>query len=185
MRIVLVTVCAIALSACISVEVNDEARVAQPPLCDGARQVGRVVVVPTVSWRSDQKEPELREAMIEAALARAFGALSCGEVLEVRSVVPAATLDRQALFEVLRSQDVATAIEIDFTELGPLLIVSIPVLVSTKSDIQFTLSATKISSDTPLFELDRDWKRGGPFVIRPASVLADDLVLALADVLEP
>lgn len=185
MRTLLVGLVAIGFSACISIEANDEQRVGEAPVCNGVRQLGRVVVFPTASWRSDQKEPERREAMIEAGLASAFASLSCGEVVEVRSVAPAESLDRRARFEELRSEQVTTAIEVHFSEFGPLLIVSIPVLVSTRSDIQFTLRVTDAETETTLLELGRDWKRGGPFVIRPASVLADDLILAMAELLEP
>ncbi len=185
MRALLLAFLAVGLSACISIEASDQPRVSDAPLCNGSRQLGRVVVVPTVSWRSDQKEPERRQAMISTGLADAFASLSCGEVAEVRGVRRAEELDREALVETLRADALETLIEVHFTELGPLLTLSVPVLISTRSDIQFTLRATDVASGNTAFEIGRSWQRGGAFAIRPASVLPADLVLALADLLEP
>ena len=120
-------------AGCMTTSADDSVPRGSLPICNGTRTLGRIAVIPSVSWRADQKEPELREAMIARGLRRAFARLPCG--------------------------------------------------VTTKSDIAFTLTAYDVARDEVILGVRRHWQRGGPFVLRGASVLADDLEGVHADLI--
>jgi hypothetical protein len=157
------------------VEIQETGAAGTPPLCAGELDLGTVSVVAETSWRADQKEPRVREAMAERAIVRAFAALPCGRVV---AITPIAAAPQRAA-----AVDADTLVRVRIEELGPQVILSLPVLWRVNSDVRLQLSATATVSGETLLDLDHRRTVGGPFTLRPAAWAEDELEAALRDLL--
>lgn len=165
---------ALAVSACSTVEIDETVAAGAPPLCAAGRDLGKVAVIAETGWRADQKEPAVREAMAERAIALAFAALPCGRVVAVTPIAAAPQ----------RTDTAAdTLVRVRLEELGPLVILSIPVLWRVSSDVKLHLTATETASGATLLDVDHHRTVGGPFTLRPASWAESELEIALRDLL--
>lgn len=161
---------------CSSVQIVDEAGVGVPPLRSA---LGRVAVLPETRWRPDQKEPEVREAIVWRALDEVFGGTP-GVVrpLATYSLEPEAmTLAREA------GAGTETAIFLQVQELGPILLLSLPVLWSGYSDVKLRFRAVRVPSGEVLLDVQRRRQVGGPFEVRGLWPLQRELVLTLRELL--
>jgi hypothetical protein len=168
-----VALCALALaaSAC-STEIREEVATGAPPLCANAPSLGTVAVVAETRWRPDQKEPAIREAMAARAIARAFAALPCGQVVAIAKIGPAPQPSAVAA---------DTLVRVRIEELGPLVTLSLPVLWRIDSGAKLRLTATTAASAATLLDVAHHRTVGGPFSIRPASKVEGVLEDALRD----
>jgi len=173
--IILAAALAALLSACTTVEQTD-----LPPdpaaLCSGA-PLGKVVVAPLTHWRPDQKEKERREAIAVAAIQSSFAALPCGQVVSIRAIGP----DTQAAsaLSAAKAAGADTLLTIRVKELGPILIISIPALWSTWSDVKFDLKAETLATGAVRMDVARHRKVGGAFAVRGVGPLQQEFETAL------
>jgi hypothetical protein len=80
---------ALAVAACSTVDIDETVAAGAPPLCAAGRDLGKVAVIAETGWRADQKEPAVREAMAERAIALAFAALPCGRLVAITPIAAA------------------------------------------------------------------------------------------------
>lgn len=175
-----------ALVACSAVTTRTWVAAGDPPLCPGARDLGRVAVVPETAWRADQKDVAERSAMAARAIAEAFDRLGCGADVRVEGFTPwSATLESAHLND-LAAADVETAVFVRVEELGPTLALtfSLPFLWVGTSEAQAGLRAVHLSSHRVLLDAHVYRSRGGPFQLRPAGWAERELVAALGTLLD-
>lgn len=174
------------VAACSSVDADNANRVGAPPVCAGA-DIGPVVVAPQTRWRPDQKEPDKREAIATAAIASAFQSLPCARDVRVLPIRPASAPSSSSSPSLYAAPaDAAgarTAVIVTVKELGPIFVVSVPVLWSGWSDVVFDLQVIDIASGRTTLDLTHHRKVGGPWTIRGVGPLQDEFETALKAVL--
>lgn len=176
-------VSALALAACSSATVQEATQVGTPPLCSQGRALGAVLVVAETRWRPDQKEPALRQAMAQRAIESAVDLLPCGQVI---AVTPIGASSQQTNAEMLANNATAkadTLIRVRAEELGPQLIISIPVLWRVNSDAKMHVTALDARTGATLLEVEHRRTVGGPFTLRPAAMAEGEFATALRHIL--
>lgn len=169
---------------CASVQVRDNLLHARLPWAPGPdATLGHVSVWPETDWRADQKEPASRAAMAETAIAQAFRDFPHGNVSEIRPIAPHDAATEPARLQAAQAAGNDAVIQIRVSELGPLLLISVPVLWSTYSDVKFRLRIVRLADGESLLDVERHRQVGGPFVLRGTAPLAEELEIALCDAL--
>ncbi|HEY9898685.1 MAG TPA: hypothetical protein V6D00_05840 [Pantanalinema sp.] len=178
-----VTVTALFLGGCASVQVQHELLQGEAPLYQPARaSLGVISVRPETRWRPDQKEPESRERIARAAIEAVFRDLPASRVAEIRPFARWSATADLGLAEA-RQAGVDTVVTITVEELGPQLYLSIPVLWSTYSDVRFQLRAVRAQTGETLLDIKHKRLVGGPFELRGVGPLQAEMELALREVL--
>jgi len=155
--------------------------VAQTAVCAPGVSFGKVVVAPLTRWRTDQKEPEVREAIAMKAINTAFAATPCAAGA---TIFPIATDDTSvARLGQARMEGANTAILVRIDELGPIGVLSFPALWSTWSDVQFTLDVVEVATGNVLRSIPHRRQKGGAFEMRGLEPLQAEMEIALRDVL--
>jgi hypothetical protein len=170
------------LAACTTIDSQDGAVSGAPPLCKANSDLGFLVVAPLTHWRADQKEPQVREAIAEAAIKSSFAGLKCARSVEVRPIVGDQTLP-EAL-DMARKAAATTLVVVTVHELGPIVNLSIPVLWSGWSDVAFEFKAIDLKSGQSILELSRHRRVGGAFDLRGLGPLQAEFEAALMPLLE-
>ncbi len=177
---------ALALGGCTSVQVRDDIRDGGPPLCNQLNNsLGTVAVLPEMQWRPDQKEPEARQKIAEAAIQATFRSFSCGKIAEIRPVGPWSCLPRGKVLADAAAKGIDTLVFIQVEELGPQLFISIPVLWSTFSDVKLRLRAVRTRTAETVLDLVHRRIVGGPFALRGVGPLQEEMESALRDIVGP
>jgi hypothetical protein len=83
----------------------------------------------------------------------------------------------------LKEAGVDTIVVIELREFGPQLILSIPVLWSSKTDVDFTMSVLDMPSAKTLMVVSHHRKEGGPFAVRTVQMVGKELEAALRSLL--
>ncbi len=170
-----------ALSGCGTISSHDEKTTGSPPLCAPGVQLGKVVVAPLTHWRPDQKEPPVREGIAHAAIEQAFAGLPCASSVEILPFQP----DRQAQSVASEASKSGgqTLVTITVHELGPIVLVSFPVLWSGWSDVAFDFDAIDLGSGNSRLAVSRHRKVGGAFELRGLGPLQGEFEKALKPLL--
>lgn len=154
---------------------------AQAALCAPRVSLGKVDVAPVTRWRADQKEPQVREAIVMKAVEAVAPAISCASSVKILSI----TTDANAADRLAEAKagGATTAIFIRVDELGPIATLSFPALWSTWSDVKFTLDAVDVQSGANLRSIPHRRQKGGAFEVRGLDPLQHEMELALKDVI--
>jgi hypothetical protein len=179
----LLVILALALSACSSAADTQAVSTGAPPLCAGGRDLGAVLVVAETRWRPDQKDVPTREAWAQRAIGHAFEGLPCGRVLAVTPIAATSSESDASLLAAHAESAPQTLVRVRVEELGPQLLISIPVLWRVNSDAKFHVRAIDAASGAVLLELDHRRIVGGPFSLRPAAMAEGEFETALKQVL--
>jgi hypothetical protein len=187
----LVLACLVAaLAGCASTKVETSGKAMTAPLCrlDGERIT--VLALWSPKWRSDQKEPELREAAARQGLEDFFATAACVRSVEVRRL---ATPDSNSHLSDEQLLEIASAtnptpdrvVLIAVRELGPKLLIGIPVLVEGGTEVVLDIQVVDSHAAQPLADLKTHWQNGGKFVIKGVKSLPQDMKSALHAALMP
>lgn len=174
------------LSGCASTTVDHTGAALEAPLCRSDGPAVSTLVFWGTQWRPDQKEPQLREAAalrgIEDFLARTgclkladLRRLPLGEPLPAGPGLSAAALSAGAervLFIVVR-------------ELGPRLLIGIPVIVEGGTEVLLDVRVLDARTSALLADTRTLWRNGGTFVIKGVKTLDRDMSAALDVTLMP
>ena len=171
----------LALLGCSTVDAATQATFGAPPLCAPGVAFGDVIAVPLTHWRTDQKERSVREAIAVRAIESALSATPCARSVQVVGIAPDSEV--AARLEEAKRQGAQTALLVTVRELGPLLILSLPVLFSTWSDVQIDVEAIDLANDRSVLRLTHHRKVGGPFVVRGVAALQGELEIALRELI--
>lgn len=162
---------------------------APAPLCQQPPQQLNAAVLWGTHWRADQKDVAAREAAAAQGLARFFEHSGCYARTELRRLDSTQQADVQA---ALRSvvPPAATPVPerwlvIVVRELGPVVrLLSSAALVEGGTEVVLDVDEYTAPDAAPR-HLAVHWRHGGPGVVKGVASLPDDMVAALAAVLQP
>jgi hypothetical protein len=145
-----------------------------PPLalCAGAGTGVPTQVFWMPRWRSDQKEPAVREALAERGLrawAEASGCTLAGTPRRVDTDDDAA----------LRRQAASRIVLVVVRELGPRVEIGGPALVRGSTEVVLDLKVLEAPPSTASASRQTVWRNGGPGVVKGIATLEQDLADAL------
>jgi len=151
-------------------------------------ELGNIIVLPETAWRSDQKEPEKRNAMFLGELEKVFNSIPCGKARSdnsLQSISNWSEIPDSTLRNMFSAKGVDTIIIIRIEELTPRLEVtfSIPFLWSGKSEADFRVKVISVKSGKTLNDMRVKRVTGGPFNIRPAAWSKTELYEALRSII--
>lgn len=176
-----VALAVLAQAACSSTDAISTPITGAPPLCAPGVALGAVAVAPLTRWRPDQKEKERREAIARKAIETAFRSMPCARSVKLLGIAPDA--QSAAKLAEAKSGGADTAVLIRIDELGPILIISVPVLWSTWSDIKFGLEEVDVATGQTLLKFDHHRKVGGAFQVRGVGPLEGEMETALRELI--
>ncbi|MEZ6029543.1 MAG: hypothetical protein R3C46_07300 [Hyphomonadaceae bacterium] len=178
---VLVLTVALVFPGCSTPQLPDAPSATQVALCSPGVSLGKVVIAPLTRWRTDQKEPEVREEIARKAIEATAPAITCAASVKVLPIAPdTAAADSLA---AAKADGAATALLIRIDELGPIAILSFPALWSTWSDVKFTLDVVDVASGETRRSIPHHRRKGGAFEIRGLDPLQGEMEQALKDVI--
>ncbi|MET0052664.1 MAG: hypothetical protein ABW095_16500 [Candidatus Thiodiazotropha sp.] len=175
------------LTGCASTTLNTYPAAGRGGLCDGG-SLGTLAVLPEAAWRADQKEPEKRQRMAEAAIQRVFETLPCASLEAPGGIAPFADWSARAESQLTAdywSRGVDTIAVIRLEELGPLLEItfSLPFLWSGANEADFRIRVLATRTGEVLQDLRVNQVTRGVFNIRPASWSEEELEAGLRAVI--
>lgn len=135
------------------------------PICAGGAELGRTSVQLHTEWRTDQKDPAGRRALAMQAMARAMASVPC-----IRSLTHGAP-----------SSATETQVKITLREFGPELILSVPVIWTSRTHVDASIRVTDLRNGRVLFTASDDRREGGAFAIRPLGAVGDTFEAMIAD----
>ena len=139
------------LAACASLRTDGDKEVGSAPICAPGVDLGATRVLLKTDWRSDQKKPIERERMARHTIRALFQSLPCGKYVEEDHF------------------NADTLIELTLREFGPELLLSVPVLWSSSTDVDATIRVTDIGSGELRFAASERRKEGGAFAVKSLS----------------
>jgi hypothetical protein len=176
------------MAGCASTKIDTTGTQPAQPLCQVDKPAISTVVYWGPQWRPDQKEPPLREAAalrgIEDFIKRA-GCLAVTGVNRLPTGMPLPTNE-----ELVRLAANATPVPerlllIVVRELGPRLVIGIPVIIEGSTEVQIELRVLNPRTAESLVNTQTLWQNGGTFVIKGVTTLDQDMSAALSAVLMP
>jgi hypothetical protein len=186
-RIVLASLC-IALAACASTKVETSGARMDAPLCAPAVEPLSALVYWQPGWRTDQKEPALREAAAVRGIQDFFDSAPCVKKLEIRRLAgdAAAPADEELLrLAASAMPDADRVLFIVVRELGPKLAVGSAAIVEGGTEVVVELRVLDARRGTSMANFRTHWRHGGSFVIKGVGSLDKDMSAALRVVLMP
>ena len=142
------------LGGCASLRTDRDIEVGSAPICAPGVDLGATRVLLKTDWRYDQKEPIERERIARNVIRAVFQDLPCGRYVRGEGAGKSA---------------VDTLVEITLREFGPELVLSIPVLWSTNTDVDATVRVTDAGSGRLRFAASERRKEGGAFAVKSLS----------------
>lgn len=179
-------VAAYLLTGCASTTVETTGLRLKEPLCQAGQRPITAIVYWGTKWRPDQKEPTLREAAASRGIQDFVGSVSCLSVIAVsrltseQSTVPNEELMRLASNLSPKPERVLLIV---VRELGPRLVIGIPVVVEGGTEALIDVSVLDATISKPLSVTQTLWRNGGTFVIKGVKTLDKDMTLALKSTL--
>jgi hypothetical protein len=173
-------------TACATTSVDTTGTALQHPLCTQAGPKVSVALYWTPQWRADQKEPAVREALAQRGIEQFISHHSCLTVTELRRVpsesgIPSdADLMQQASGVSPPPERVVLVV---LRELGPRLLIGLPVLVEGGTEVVIEVRVLDPSTSEVLADTRTQWRNGGTFVVKGIKSLDRDLDAALSTVL--
>jgi hypothetical protein len=173
---------------CASTKIETSGTPLAQPLCQADKPAVSTVVYWGPQWRPDQKEPPLREAAalqgIEDFLKRA-GCLSVTAVHRLPAGMPLPTDEELVRLAANSTPIPDRLLLIVIRELGPRLVVGIPVIIQGSTEAQIELRVLNPKTGESLASTQTLWQNGGTFVIKGVKTLDRDMSAALNAVLMP
>ena len=184
----LILTAALALAGCASTTVETTGNALKAPLCKPGEAPRSVYVVWGPEWRPDQKEPAQREALAQKGIEEFLADVPCLIVAGVkRFPAESAIPSNEELLHLSRSATPPAdfAVLVVVHELGPVLLIGIPVIVEGGTDVVIDVRVLESATSAVLAESRTHWKNGGTFVIKGTGSLARDMASALRAALLP
>jgi hypothetical protein len=178
------------LSGCASTKVETTGATMHEPFCrEGAGKLSALVYWGP-QWRTDQKEPERREAAALRGIESFFTDSACVARFDVRRL-PGARMADVPSDEALLKLAFAAAPKPDkvlvivVRELGPILRIGIPSIVEGGTEVVLELRLLDVPASGAQANVRTHWWNGGTFVIKGVGSLEHDMSAALAAALMP
>ena len=168
---------------CSSITVTHNAVGIHPPLCKTELPKEKVAVYWGTAWRTDQKEPEQREALAEKTIKEFFETKLCFEPILISRAIAGhdalLSTDTEAISKA-SELGVDKILIMRIEELGPNLILYLsPILWQTKNEVLLHVRMINPKTENLEAAVTTHWARGGPFTFLGAGSLSTDLSGAL------
>ena len=177
------------LVGCASTKVEFTGQKLREPLCRADEPPISVVLYWTTQWRTDQKEPQLREAAAQQGLKAFLDQCPCLSATMIERLPPGQLLpSTKEAVRMAASLDPAPdrIVLVAVRELGPKLIVGLPVIVEGGTEVLIDVRVVEPKTQHTLAENQTLWRNGGIFVIKGIKTLESALRQALsATLMEP
>lgn len=139
-------------------------------------------------WRSDQKEPLLREAAALRGIQDFLSHTACLSVTGIHRLPANQALNSDD--ELLRlatttSPKPERVLFIVVRELGPRLVIGLPGIVEGGTEVIFDVRVMNSLTTESLANVQTSWRNGGTFVIKGVKTLDRDMSAALSATLLP
>ena len=176
------------LTGCASTQITTTGTELSKPLCAAPQTKVATTVYWTPIWRSDQKEPPLREAAALRGMQSFFQSDSCLNPITIERL-PAPSNNTppsdEELLQRARSspQQTDRVVLVVVRELGPKLWIGLPMIVEGATEAVLEVRVLDTQNKTPLANVHTHWQNGGKFVIKGVKTLDKDMAEALRAVL--
>jgi hypothetical protein len=183
------TLC-IMLLGCASTKVETSGSGMKEPLCQAGTEKLTALVYWGPKWRPDQKEPPLREAAALRGIQDFFASSSCVADVVIRRLPSEPSIDVPSDEQLLRMASASVpapdrVLLIVIRELGPKLIIGIPMLVEGGTEAVLEVRVLNVHTSKVMAEIRTHWQNGGTFVIKGVKTLDQDMSAALRTSLMP
>jgi len=178
------------LSGCASTQVETTGATMHEQWCgEGAGKVSALAYWGP-QWRSDQKEPERREAAALRGIESFFTDSACVARFEVRRLPGERMAEVPSDDALLKLASAAVprpdkVLVIVVRELGPILKIGIPSIVEGGTEVVLELRLLDVPSFSAEANVRTHWWNGGTFVVKGVGSLERDMSAALAAALVP
>lgn len=180
---------ALAMSTgCASTKIEMTGSPLKEPLCQAGGSALTTVIYWGAQWRPDQKEPPLREAAALRGIEDFLTHANCLSVVGIHRLPAAdAVPSAEALLHLTDALPVKPerVVHIVVRELGPRLIVGVPVIVEGGTEVLIDVRVLDTRDAAPLAHTSTLWRNGGVFVIKGVKTLDQDMSAALRATLMP
>lgn len=189
-RGLLAAVLLLVLAGCASTQVETTGAKMRAPFCKGDGKKISALVYWGPQWRTDQKEPERREAAALAGIESFFRDAGCVARFGVRRL-PGERMAQVPSDEALLKLAAAAApvpdkvLVIVVRELGPILRIGIPSIVEGGTEVVLELRLLDVPTSSAQANVSTHWWNGGTFVVKGVGSLDRDMSAALAAALTP
>ncbi len=171
------------LIGCASTTVNTTGSPLKEPLCQTGKRPIPTLVYWGTKWRSDQKEPQLREAAALRGIQDFLSRSGCLSVVAIHRLTTEQALASNE--ELIRSASSSNpkperVLLVVVRELGPRLLIGIPVMVEGGTEVLIDVRVLDATTSESLATTQTRWRNGGMFVIKGIKTLDQDMSAALA-----
>lgn len=169
------------LAGCATTTVETSGTALQHPLCTPDDPKLSVALYWAPRWRSDQKEPKVREALAQLGIEQFIAEHDCLSVTGLERLPAEAGTPSDSELLRLANQTVARPERVVFVvleELGPRLLIGVPVI---EGGTEVVIEVRVLDAATPqvLANVRTRWRNGGAFVIKGIKSLDKDMSAAL------
>lgn len=180
----------IALTGCATTKIETTGVSMKAPLCQPGGDRISVVSFWQPKWHPDQKEPQLREVAAARGLEEFFASTTCVEKVDIRRLNRQGATDQLSDEELVKLASTSTSgvdrvLLITVRELGPKLLIGIPVIIEGSTEAVLEIRALDAHNAQSLADLKTHWQNGGTFVIKGVQTLPSDMKSALQAALMP
>jgi hypothetical protein len=177
-------------SGCASTKVETTGATMREPFCRAGAGKLSALVYWGPQWRSDQKEPERREAASLRGIESFFTDSSCVARFDVRRLPGKRTAEVPSDEALLKLAAAASpkpdkALVIVVRELGPILRIGIPSVVEGGTEVVLELRLLDVPTSSVQADVRTHWSNGGTFVVKGVGSLERDMSATLAAALTP
>ena len=177
----------VVLAGCATTKVETTGSSLGKPICLPEKPAVNTLVLWGPQWRSDQKEPQLREAAAYRGIQDFLGRIGCIAVTEVKKLSWGEhPPSNEALLRIAASSkpEPELVLFVIVRELGPRLVIGIPNIVEGGTEVKIDVRVLETQTSESLADTQSLWRNGGIFVIKGVSTLDRDMSSALSSVLK-
>lgn len=181
--VLIVLVGTVFLVGCASTTVNRAGSLLKEPLCQVGTPSIPTLVYWGTKWRSEQKEPQLREAAALRGIQDFLNRSGCLSVVAIhRLTTEEALASNEELIRLASSSNPKPerVLLVVVRELGPRLLIGLPVIVEGGTEVLVDVRVLDATTSASLASMQTLWRNGGRFVIKGIKTLDQDMSAALA-----
>jgi hypothetical protein len=152
----------------------------QRSLCIDGTDSLPVAIYWRAQWRTDQKEPPVREELAHNGIKRFIDRHACINVKEYRFLSGGPEqYSNQTLLQQARLAGADQIILIVVRELGPKLQIGVPVILKGGTEVVIEVRVLNTATSAPMADMRTHWENGGAFVVKGLWTLEKDMSAAL------
>ena len=178
----------VVLAGCATTKVETIGPQLAKPICQLEEKPVSALVLWGPQWRSDQKEPHLREAAASRGIRDFLDHVTCMVVTGVKKLSwkgdPPSSEELMRIAAASKPEP-ELVVFIVVRELGPRLVIGIPNIVEGGTEVKIDVRVLEVQTAKSLSNTQTLWRNGGVFVVKGVCTLDRDMSAALRSVLLP